>query len=108
MKKTQLSLIAAALVLLVTTNVQADTALQKLGRGFAGLAFGFLEIPANLNQETEARGGPLGFPIGLVKGTGMMVGRYLVGAYEVISAPIPFPEDYQAILQPEYPWGYFK
>jgi putative exosortase-associated protein (TIGR04073 family) len=113
MKKNSVSFRAALLLVLATQNIQADTLeqnysiQQKLGRGLANISFGFMELPANLNRETEAHGG-LGFPLGFVIGTGMMVERELVGVYELISAPIPLPEGYRPILQPEYPWNYFK
>ena len=106
MKKTLAALMATALILLATTNVQAETAEHKLGRGAADIVFGFLEIPANLNKETTERGGLLGFPVGLFKGAGMLLCREGVGVYEFFTAPIPYPGS--SILEPEYPWDYFK
>ena len=34
--------------------------------------------------------------------------RELVGVYEFVTAPVPLPEGYQPIIQPEYPWDYFE
>ncbi|MGD0960048.1 MAG: exosortase system-associated protein, TIGR04073 family [Methylomonas sp.] len=107
MKKICASITAAALILLANPDVQADTALQKLSRGMADIVLGVLEVPAKLNKETEAHGGPLGFPLGLFEGVGMMAGRELVGVYEFVTAPFPIPSNYQSVLEPEYPWGYF-
>ena len=106
--KTLLTLIMAAILLLsATTNIQADTAAQKFGRGLAGMTCGFLEVPGNIVKDTQAEGA-VGFPIGLFKGVGMLVSRELVGVYEFITAPFPIPANYRPILSPEYPWSYFK
>ncbi len=68
---------------------------------------GFLEVPGNIVLETN-RQGPVGVPIGLVKGLGMLVTRELVGVYEFVSAPFPAPAGFRPIIQPEYPWDYFQ
>lgn len=104
--KHQYCAVIALLSLSVTSNAYADTAAQKFGRGLAGMTCGFLEIPGNIVKETEAQG-PIGFPIGLAKGLGMTVTRELVGVYEFVTAPFPFPEGFKPILHPKYPWGYF-
>ena len=68
---------------------------------------GFLEIPGNIVKETRSKGA-VGIPIGLATGLGMTVSRELVGVYEFISAPFPFPANFKPILTPVYPWGYFE
>jgi len=68
---------------------------------------GFLELPGNIVKETEAKG-PVGIPVGLAMGVGMIVTRELVGVYEFLSAPFPVPAGFRPILRPEYPWGYFN
>lgn len=83
------------------------TAVDKLGRGLAGMTTGFLEVPGNIVKETEAKGA-VGFPIGLATGLGMLVTRELVGVYEFVSAPFPVPSGFRPILNPEYPWDYFE
>lgn len=86
---------------------QAQTAGEKFGRGLAGMTCGFLELPGNIVEQTEKRGA-IGVPIGIAYGVGMLVTRELVGVYEFLTAPFPVPNGYRPILEPEYPWGYFK
>jgi putative exosortase-associated protein (TIGR04073 family) len=97
----------AALMMLTVPSVGAQTAPDKFGRGLAGMSLGFLEIPGNIVKETKAQG-PIGVPIGLAYGLGMFVTRELVGVYEFLSAPFPLPAGYRPVLQPDYPWDYFK
>lgn len=96
-----------ALLLLAAPVCDANSAAQKLGRGLAGMTCGFLELPGNIVKETNAKG-IAGLPNGFAKGLGMIVTRELVGVYEFISAPFPVPADFKPVLQPEYPWSYFK
>ncbi|HYN37960.1 MAG TPA: exosortase system-associated protein, TIGR04073 family [Rhodospirillales bacterium] len=88
-------------------EAHAPTAQEKLGRGLAAVACGFLEVPGNIVEQTEQRGA-IGVPIGLALGLGMFVARELVGLYEVLSSPFPAPAGYRPILEPEYPWDYFN
>jgi hypothetical protein len=37
----------------------------------------------------------------------MLVVRELVGVNELVTAPLPAPEDFRPILEPEFPWDYF-
>ena len=97
----------AALMLVVAPAADAGTAAEKFGRGLAGMTCGFLEIPGNIVKEANAQG-PVGVPVGFAKGLGMLVTRELVGVYEFVSAPFPFPAGFRPILSPEYPWDYFK
>ena len=85
----------------------ADSAGDKAGRGLAAMTTGFLELPGHMVVETREHGAAYGVPVGFVKGLGGVVVRTVVGVYEFVTAPIPVPDDYRPILQPEYPWGYF-
>jgi putative exosortase-associated protein (TIGR04073 family) len=100
---------SVALIILVAfaTPVAAYTAVDKLGRGFAAITTGFLEVPGNMVAESHARGPAAGIPLGFVKGLGMIVVRELVGVYEILSSPFPAPAGYRPIIKPEYPWEYF-
>ena len=93
-------------LLLAPSPARAQTAMDKLGRGLAGMTCGFLEFPGNIYRETKRSGGE-GVPLGFAKGLGMIVARELVGVYEFVTAPLPFPDHYRRILEPEYPWSYF-
>lgn len=97
----------AMLSLTISSSAEAYTITDKLGRGAASMALPFLEIPGNIVKETKDHGA-LGVPYGMAIGVGKMVSRELVGIYDVITAPIPLPEDYKPLLKPDYPWDYFK
>jgi putative exosortase-associated protein (TIGR04073 family) len=101
-------MLAVSIGLLIWPIVsRADTPGQKAGRGLAAMTTPFLEIPGNI-IETSERDGPLaGWTAGLAKGLGMTIVRPPVGFYELVTAPIAAPKNFEPILQPEYPWSYF-
>jgi putative exosortase-associated protein (TIGR04073 family) len=101
------TLLIFTLLVLTSHQVNADNIAHKFVRGAAAVGCGFMEFPASLNQETEAHGA-WGFPLGFVLGAAKLGRRELVGVYELVTAPLPLPANYQAILEPEYPWSYFK
>ena len=88
-------------------QASAYSAEDKFLRGLAGMTTGVLELPGNIVKEANQQG-PVGIPIGVAKGVGMIVARELVGVYEFLTAPFPAPPGYKPILQPDYPWDYFK
>lgn len=102
-----LAALAASCVLFVPMISQADTALQKAGRGAAAITTPFLEIPGNIITTTEREGAAAGWTEGLAKGIGMFIVRPAIGFYELVTAPFPAPANYEPILTPEYPWSYF-
>jgi putative exosortase-associated protein (TIGR04073 family) len=85
----------------------ADTAMHKAGRGLAAIFTPFLEIPGNIITTTDREGAVAGWTEGFAKGLGMFIIRPPVGVYELVTAPIPAPANYEPILKPEYPWSYF-
>lgn len=109
MKKTRVLTLAAMVAFLsfASPNAHAYTAAQKFGRGLAGMTCGIMELPGNIIQETR-RQGAAGLPMGIAYGLGMVVTRELVGVYEFLTAPFSMPAGYRPILQPEYPWDYFR
>jgi putative exosortase-associated protein (TIGR04073 family) len=101
-------LVLAALTLLLASPAGAQTAPRKFGRGLAGMTTSVLEVPGNIVAESRERGYGEGIPLGFAKGLGMIIPRTLVGVWEFVSAPFPLPKDYEPILSPEFPWGYFE
>lgn len=83
------------------------TAVDKLGRGLAGMVAGVLELPGQMITASN-RHGPEGLPLGFAKGLGMIVAREVTGVYEFVTAPIPVPRGYRPVLEPEYPWDHFR
>src|SRR2546426_12055600 len=98
----------AALTLLLASPAGAQTAPGKSGRGLAGMTPSVLEVPGNIVAESRSRGYGEGIPLGFAKGLGMIIPRTLVGVWEFLSAPFPLPANYEPILRPEFPWGYFE
>ena len=110
MRTWRLLIPSTALVLLLASAAPADaqTATRKFLRGLAGMTTAVLEVPGNMVEQSEERGAAGGIPLGFAIGCGMIVPRVLVGVYEFISAPFPFPAHYEPILKPEFPWEYFE
>ncbi|HVH05613.1 MAG TPA: exosortase system-associated protein, TIGR04073 family [Myxococcota bacterium] len=111
MKSHRNAVMTSALALLLAgawcSPAGADTAGHKAGRGLAAISTPFLEIPGNVIA-TNRREGPVeAWTMGLARGIGMTIVRPGVGVYELVTAPFPMPENYEPILEPEYPWSYF-
>ena len=105
---TSVLMIATAIALLVWPMVShADTAWHKAGRGLAEITTAFLEIPGNIITTSNREGKAAGWTEGFAKGLGMFILRPPIGVYELVTAPIPAPANYEPILSPEYPWSYF-
>jgi putative exosortase-associated protein (TIGR04073 family) len=102
------ALALSALLLPGTALAQEYTAARKAGRGVAGMTLGVLEVPGNIVQETRTNGFFSGATVGFAMGVGKLVARELVGVYEFVTAPFAVPENYEPVLQPEFPWGYFE
>jgi putative exosortase-associated protein (TIGR04073 family) len=110
MKVKALGVIALALTL-VTTSTSAQTedaprghhALRKLGRGFANVLFGIVEVPNQFTKAVDKDGGGAGISYGLPKGLVRWIGRELTGVYEIVTFPIPAPRGYKPIMHPEFP-----
>jgi putative exosortase-associated protein (TIGR04073 family) len=82
---------------------EAQTPADKLGRGLANALTGILALPLTMERETEDKGILAGMTTGLVKGLGNVIVRELVGVYEILTFPLPFPGEYRPVLDdPEY------
>jgi len=103
-----LAMIAALGV--ATTSYSAEesnwTPGKKLGRGFIGLMFGWLELPAQM-YDTSVKDGPgMAVTVGFAKGLGKVCARYIASTVEFLTFPVPM-NDYKPLLAEEYPWGAF-
>lgn len=84
----------------------AQDPLKKLGRGVANLTMGWLTFFSTIEDTGKADGVYAAVTYGILKGFAKAIQRTLVGAYETISFPIPYPKDYKPILtKPEFPLG---
>jgi len=78
-------------------------ALRKLGRGCANVLFGFIEIPNQYTKAVSEHGGSAGITYGVPKGFARWIAREFVGVYEIITFPIPAPQGYRPVMEPEWP-----
>ena len=76
----------------------------KFTQGLFNTATGFIEIPKNVVNISHDQNIFVGLTWGLVRGVVQTVGRTVVGAAELITAPIP-TDNY---ISPPYPWDRFS
>lgn len=81
----------------------ADDAWSKFGRGFSNLVFGVTELGKQPFEMAKTEPWPVAFFGGLGKGAVMMLLRMGAGIYEVVTFPIPWPNGYDPIIEPEFP-----
>ncbi len=74
----------------------------KLFRGMANAATGWMEIPKQISRTWQQSGPGTGMTWGFVKGIGYAIARSVAGGFEIATFPIPVPENYRPIMQPEY------
>ena len=80
----------------------AQNMLRKLGRGVGNVTTSVFEIPKSI-QEIFYDEGPLAAgTYGILDGIYKFLVRTVVGAYEIVSFPIPIPGDYAPIIEPEF------
>ena len=103
--------ILVGVILPATVGAQeaGDTA-SKIGlKGFRGVSNTVLglvtEIPRTMYYDSVEEGPAYGLTVGFFEGIALGVGRTVVGVYELVTFPIPFPEEYQPVLQPSDPFS---
>lgn len=98
-----------SLVLPMSAAAQDDTAAKiglKAFRGVSNTVLGLVtDIPRTMYYDSLAEGPGFGLTVGFFEGIAFGVGRTLVGVYELVTFPVPFPADYQPILAPGDPFG---
>ncbi|MEI6297640.1 MAG: exosortase system-associated protein, TIGR04073 family [bacterium] len=109
--KTLLKLFSAMFILLtLAASLQAaeieneGTPQRKLQRGFLNIALSPLEISNELSKEKKNDTFPPSWVAGAGRGAAFMMGRALVGVYELVTFPLPYPANYKAVLSPEFAW----
>ena len=101
-----LALFAFSLPLMAAeAEIQGEgTPQRKLQRGFLNIALSPIEISNELSKEVRNDTFPPSWVAGLGRGSAYAVGRALVGVYEIVTFPIPYPAHYKPVLQPEFEW----
>jgi putative exosortase-associated protein (TIGR04073 family) len=78
--------------------------MKKAIRGGQNLTFGLLtDVPRTMYYESREHGPLLGVPFGLFKGMGLGLVRTGVGAYELLTFPLPV-NDYEPVVLPALPF----
>lgn len=76
--------------------------LHKAGRGVVNVLTCWVEWPRNVASEWDKTDPVSGIVVGTVKGIGWGFARFATGVYDVVTFPFPVPENYQAMIQPEF------
>ena len=105
MKKGIIVVVALMMIVSMATTCYAQDPGKKLMRGLANVLTGWVELPKNIYETSVEDNVFAGLTIGLAKGVGMTIVRTGAGVYETITFPFPIPEDYAAVLEPEYVFG---
>lgn len=82
-----------------------DGMANKLARGTANVATGWLELPKQIVVTSRKEGVAKGATIGLVKGIGMTLFRTVSGVGETLTFFIAYPGFYQPLFDPPYVWN---
>jgi putative exosortase-associated protein (TIGR04073 family) len=96
------AILIAVLFLTPATVCFAGDAFTKLGRGVANTLTGWIELPKTIYNTSKDENAFSGMTLGLAKGAGLSIVRTGAGIFEVATFPFPLPENYKAILEPEY------
>lgn len=100
-------LVCVGLPAVFATEIEPEgTALRKLQRGFLNVALSPIEISNELAKEVKNDVAPPSWLTGFGRGSIYMVGRALMGVYEIVTFPLEAPAGYKPILKPEFPWQY--
>ena len=116
MKRSSKTLIALLALLAFSLPLMAaeaeirgeGTPQRKLQRGFLNVALSPIEISNELSKEVKNDTFPPSWVAGLGRGSIYAVGRALVGVYEMVTFPLPFPAHYKPVLQPEFEWQHLS
>jgi putative exosortase-associated protein (TIGR04073 family) len=76
---------------------------RKFLRGLLNIPFCWVEIPKEINIETQNLDPFTGFWSGLVKGTAKAVKRFGIGVWDLVTFPFPTPKKYATWQSPEFP-----
>ncbi|HLD69595.1 MAG TPA: exosortase system-associated protein, TIGR04073 family [Candidatus Omnitrophota bacterium] len=84
------------------------TPVRKLQRGFLNVVLSPIEIAEQMSVEERRSLVEPTWAFGFMRGTAYMVGRTLIGIYEMLSFPLPLPANYEPVVEPEFLWQHFE
>ena len=76
---------------------------RKFLRGLLNIPLCWVEIPKEINIETQNLDPFTGFWTGLVKGTAKTIKRCGIGMWDLLTFPFPTPKKYSTWQSPEFP-----
>lgn len=103
----RLASIVLALILMLTfvATGYCDGAVIKLVRGMSNIVTSPIEIFYRISEAYKSDGVGNAVTYGLLKGICMFPFRATMGIYEVLTFPVPIPEDYEPVItDPEFFW----
>ena len=109
-----LILFSAVLILAPGNSGAAEIATEgtlarKMQRGFLNIALSPIEFSNELAKaKKEADPDVPGWILGFLNGVVHTACRSAVGAYELLTLPLPLPRDYAQVMRPEFAWEYLE
>ena len=100
--KILITILLVLMVINITSACYAQDMARKLGRGIGNILTGWIEVPKNIYDTSVESNVFAGLTLGTVKGVGKTVMRTVIGVYETATFPLPVPEDYKPIIEPEF------
>lgn len=105
-----LGLLFSLLLPLSAAAQETDSTPAKVGlkafRGLSNTVLGLVtEIPRTMYYDSAEEGPAYGLTVGFWEGIALGLGRTVVGVYELVTFPIPFPEEYKPVLAPGDPFA---
>ena len=89
-------------IVCIQSPCYAQNMLRKLGRGTCNILTGALEIPKSVQEVFYDDGPAAAATYGIFDGVYKGIVRTVVGTFEVLTFPFPFPAEYAPIVNPEF------
>jgi len=102
MRRMKILIACVIIISFCMTSVSYAGAFKKLGRGLTNTFTGWIEIFATIEEKFEEEEYMVAIFYGLPEGLVKALARTAVGIYETVTFPIPIPNNYEVILEPEF------
>jgi len=95
----KLVMLVCIVAILAIPNVSyAYNPITKFVRGGLNVFTCPFELVEQVKETSRDKGVAVGCTVGIVKGVGKTIARGLVGVYEVVTCPVPFPNGFGPII----------
>ena len=105
---------SAALLFILPASLPAaelageGTPVRKLQRGFLNVALSPLDISHEMAKEKGVDSFIPSWFSGAGRGVCFMAGRALAGIYEMVTFPVPWPANFEPLVEPEFAWEHLE